>query len=253
MSSLIITEYLNASLLVWTSDVHNSCYTRCVKNELFHVMNRGDDKRTIVMDDKDRKRFVADLYAMNSSLPVGNMNYRFVKSMNIGRPYTDEIGARKLLVQIHAWCLMNNHYHLLLSEVQEDGISQYLKKLNMGYAKYFNERYKRSGALFQGKTKRVSIQSDAHYNWIAHYIHFNPLDYQAQCKQWRTQCLAKPAVALETLSKYRWSSWRDYIGEGDFPDIIKGSFIYEDRLSVAKESKRVLVAMSELPTELMLE
>lgn len=212
--------------------------------DLYHVFNRGVDKRTIVLDDQDRKRFVADLYTMNDSQSVGNLNYHFARSMDTGCPYSLE-RARKPLVQIHAWCLMNNHYHFLLSEVSEDGISRFLHKFNMGYAKYFNERYKRDGVLFQGRTKKKHVNNDAYFLWILHYIHFNPLDYRPSARAWRTQCPANPKQALAWLKEYRWSSFRDYVGVGDTKEIVVGSFLFEDRVEHIKEAKRYLSTLNE--------
>lgn len=212
--------------------------------ELYHVLNRGVDKRAIVMDDQDRFRFTANLYAMNDGYPVDNHNYHFARSMAVGQPYSID-HEQEPLVQIHAWCLMNNHYHLLISEVAEHGMSLFLKKLNGGYAQYFNERYDRSGALFQGKTKRVLISHEAHFLWILHYIHCNPLDYFKKAGDWRAQCLIKPERALAWLKRYRWSSYQDYGDEPNFPEIIQGSFMFEDRREHMRESKRYLRALGE--------
>ena len=62
--------------------------------------------------------------------------------------------------------MMKNHYHLLLSELVENGMSLFLRKLNVGYAKSFNEKYERVGTLFQGRTKKILIENDAHFNYI---------------------------------------------------------------------------------------
>lgn len=209
--------------------------------ELWHVMNRGVDRRNIVSDDRDRKRFVADLYAMNDTRPVDSLNYHFSKSLNTGRVYEPE-RDRDRLVTVHAWCLMDNHYHALISEEVEDGVSQFLKKLNMGYAKYFNTRYERAGALFQGKTKRVHVRTDAHFLWILHYIHFNPLDMKKETALWRSQCVSDPKGTLSWLESYRWSSFRDYSNLPGVPEILSGSFMYEDRERYMSEAKQILTS-----------
>jgi len=212
--------------------------------ELYHALNRGVDKRTIVLDDYDRRRFVADLYTMNDSQPVNNLNYHFAQAMAVGQPYL--LGReQKQLVHIHGWCLMNNHYHLLLSEQVEHGISLFLKKLNGGYAQYFNERHNRSGALFQGKTKKVLIERDAHFLWLLHYIHFNPLDYLPGAKQWRAQCLKDTKKALQWLAEYRWSSYQDYSGKPNFPEIVTNSFMFKHKKEYFKESERYLTELGE--------
>jgi putative transposase len=188
--------------------------------ELYHVLNRGVDKRDIFLDNRDRARFVHDLYEFNSHNPAGNA-YRRFPMMDVGRPSWEPTHrSPNRLVDIHGWVLMKNHYHLLLSECVEKGLSRFIQKLNGGYAKYFNERNKRQGALFQGKTKRIMIDSDGHFLHILHYIHLNPLDFTA-AKDWRARRIHGSAEALEYLQKYRWSSFSDYCGRKNFPSILQ--------------------------------
>ena len=140
--------------------------------ELYHVLNRGVDKREIFIDDGDRARFVHDLYEFNNTIPAPDA-YR-MQMWDFVSP-TLSTRQRSQLVDIHGWVLMRNHYHLLLSECIEGCLTQFIRKINIGYAKYFNERYGRSGALFQGRTKKILIASDAHFLYILHYIHLNPV------------------------------------------------------------------------------
>ena len=120
---------------------------------------------------------------------------------------------------------MPNHYHLLLSPVVENGISLFMKKLNGGYAKYFNEKYTRVGALWQGKYKSVAIETDRHFLYIPYYIHFNALDLYAP--EWRKQCVANPKKTEAFLKGYRWSSHPDYLGEKNFPSVTDRKFFLE--------------------------
>lgn len=178
--------------------------------DFMHLMGRGVEKRDIVLDDSDRLRFMHDLFAFNDLNPV----------QNYGEPIRrEERPKRSLLVYIHAFCLMQNHYHLLVSEAIENGISLFMQKLNMGYTKYFNERYERSGALWQGKYRKVSIARDAHFLYIPFYIHLNPLDYVMP--QWREGRVRNVQEALGHLSAYRWSSHLDYLGDKNFPSITR--------------------------------
>lgn len=193
--------------------------------ELWHVLNRGVDGRDIFQNDQDYLRFIHDLYEFNDTSPAGsNVGYRF-KSRDIVSPYINK--EREQIVDIHGWCLMKNHYHLLLSERIENGISLFLRKLNVGYAKSFNEKYGRVGTLFQGRTKKILIERDAHFNYILHYIHLNPLDYLAGAEKWRMRNKSGVADALKALShldSYRWSSYLDYVGKKNFPSILTTSF-----------------------------
>lgn len=186
--------------------------------ELYHVLNRGTDKRQIFLDDKDRARFVHDLYEFNDTAPAGNA-YKQFQRMDIASPSLSA-RPRERLVDIHGWVLMGNHYHLLLSARAQGGIIDFIRKLNIGYAKYFNERYKRSGTLFQGRTKKVLITKDAHFLHILHYIHLNPLDFRKESRDWRLRRIRGAANALQHLDEYRWSSYLDYCGTHNFPSIL---------------------------------
>lgn len=197
---------------------------------IYHVINRGVDKRTIILDDEDRFRFVHDLFEFNNTKPINNVTYFFNKnSKDIARPY---IGggegsreSRELLVEILAFCLMPNHYHLLLRPKFDDGLSFFMKRLNMGYAKYFNEKYERSGALFQGRFKAVPVTGEAHFIHLPYYIHFNPLDLATP--EWRERKLKNYAGAIKFLESYRWSSHLDYLGKKNFPSVTQREFLLE--------------------------
>lgn len=189
--------------------------------ELYHVLNRGVEKRDIFMEDGDRLRFVHNLYEFNTDRAANNTSWNIASH----GPINDLRGrysrrGRGQLVDIHGWCLMRNHYHLLVSERVEKGLSKFLMKLNVGYAKYFNEKYHRSGTLFQGRTKKVHVMTDPHFLYILHYIHLNPLDFLRSSKHWREQEIGGVRQALAHLDAYRWSSFRDYCGKKNFPSII---------------------------------
>lgn len=201
--------------------------------ELFHLLNRGVDKRIIVMDDSDRARFIHDLFAFNDSNIVLHISQSARKQEIL--PH-----QRKLLVHIHAFCLMDNHYHLLVSEAQENGISLFMQKLNMGYTKYFNERYARTGTLWQGKYKSIHIDRNAHYMYIPFYIHLNPLDYVNPA--WRLGKVKNVQECLRALRSYRWSSHLDYLGVKNFPSIIRRDLI-SDMLGTPKHYEKEIAEL----------
>lgn len=195
-----------------------------MENEFYHVLNRGVDKRTIFMDEEDHFRFIHDLYEFNDEQNTYTNNYLFhTKYLDIGCPNIKR--KRDKLVNIHAFAMMPNHYHLLLSPVAENGISRFMKKLNMGYAKYFNEKNKRVGALFQGKYKSVHVANERHFLYLPYYIHFNPLDLFTP--EWRKRNMPDQEKAAQFLNEYRWSSHLDYLGEKNFPSIIDRKFLLE--------------------------
>lgn len=195
-----------------------------ISMELYHVLNRGVDKREIFLDSQDYVRFVHNLYEFNDSKLIGGS--RRESMSDIVSPTSRPARTRERLVDVHGWVLMKNHYHLLLSERIEGGMSLFLRKLNVGYAKYFNEKYERDGTLFQGRTKKVLIEHDAQFLYILHYIHLNPLDYLELAREWRVRhkgSIADFKTAMQYLDTYRWSSYLDYAGTKNFPSVLTTS------------------------------
>ncbi len=194
----------------------------------YHILSRGVDKRKIFLDDEDYLRGIHDLFEFNDVEPDNNLTYFFGKYMDVRRPYIEikkEKRTRRLLVKIHAFCLMPNHYHLFLSAVVENGIPLFMKKFNGGYAKYFNEKYERKGTLFEGRYKRVIIKDEAHFIHLPYYIHLNSLDLIAL--EWRERRLSNFKKAMKFFNSYRWSSHLDYAGEKNFPSVTQRDFLLE--------------------------
>lgn len=184
------------------------------------MLNRGVDKRTIFTNKADYFRFIHNLFEFNDREPNVNTYRRFVQVPNIEqRPERKE---RKRLVDIHIFCLMPNHYHLLLSARIKNGIPRFMQKVNMGYTKYFNLKYERTGTLFEGGYKSVPIIDEAHFIHLPYYIHLNPLDFIAP--EWRLRKMKNSERALAYLEEYRWSSYLDYIGEKNFPSVTSRNF-----------------------------
>lgn len=194
---------------------------------LLHVLNRGVDKRKIFLDSSDYLRFIHNLFELNNSDNVFNTNYHHRVNNNFVYQckQTKKQEKRNLLVSIHAFCLMTNHYHLLISPLQDNGIPLFMKKINTAYANYFNIKRKRSGALFEGRYKRVLIKTEAHFIHLPYYIHLNPLDISFP--EWREKRIGNFKKAVEFLSAYRWSSHLDYLGKKNFPSVINKEFLLE--------------------------
>lgn len=225
--------------------------------ELWHALNRGVDGRDLFLDSQDYARFVHNLYEFNDRAPAdNNIGYHF-QSRDFVNPYI--VRERETLVDIHGWVLMKNHYHLLLSERVAGGITLFLRKLNVGYANYFNERRKRKGTLFQGRTKKILIDREAHFLYILHYLHLNPLDYLAGAEEWRVRSksgITSVKNAIAYLDSYRWSSYLDYAGTENFPSVLTTSLFKaagDDPIARMKEylddSERDVDAISKLTLE----
>lgn len=199
--------------------------------EIYHIYNRGVDKRAIFIDDSDRFRFLHDLFEFNDKNPAPNIYYKkpIVESYNYDVPHRKiyDVGHRKnrkinekpreLLVDILTFCLMDNHFHLLLKQKVDKGITTFMRKLGGGYTNYFNQKYKRSGCLFQGNFKTVHVNYESYWLHLFFYIHLNPLDFKFP--EWRTNELKNYQKALDFLKNYRWSSLLDYLGIKNFPSL----------------------------------
>jgi len=139
--------------------------------EFYHIFNRGVDKRKIFVSEDDLDRFLESMEEFNCVVPTGSILERRVE-YRIGRRTPNEKKGEKL-VDIICYCLNPNHFHFILVQRMDNGISEFMKRLSGGYAKYFNEKHKRNGALFQGKFKSVHIESNAQLIYVAGYVIFN--------------------------------------------------------------------------------
>lgn len=173
-----------------------------IEGEFYHVYNRGTDKRLLFRDDTDSQRFLKLLFLSNS---VESINVRNILRKN-NEPYTFERGTP--LVNIGAYCLMPNHFHMLLTPCVEDGITMFMQKLGTAYSMYFNKRYNRTGTLFEGPFKAKWADNDIYLKYLYAYIHLNPL------KLWgRVDVASEPNIeeTLDFLKSYTYSSLSDYL------------------------------------------
>jgi putative transposase len=132
------------------------------------------------------------------------------------------------LVNILVYCLMPNHFHLLLEQLDDNGITKFIQKMTTGYTMYFNNKYKRSGALFQGVFKRSHVKSDASLLEISKYIHLNPVKILGD-------------EGLKRLLEYPWSSFPDYVGERAGSLIIDNQSIILDQFDSPHHYKTFVV------------
>ncbi len=197
---------------------------KLVLDNIYHIYNRGVEKRHIFTDHNDYKRFILNLTLFNDQRPVLNLG-RFYKSEHMVNSFSQGNDRRKPLVDILAFCLMPNHYHLLLKPVVENGITEFMRKLGTGYVNYFNLKYGRVGTLFQGKFKSVLIGDESQFLYISHYIHLNPLDLITP--RWRENGIKDKKQAIKFLDDYQWSSYSDYRGSQFYPFILNKNTIVE--------------------------
>ena len=213
--------------------------------EIYHILSRGVDKRQIFMDNEDHFRFIHDLFEFNDENWVNNVYYKFHNKKDATIKNKRE--PRKLLVDIYAFCLMPNHYHILLKARKMGNITNFMRKLNIGYAKYFNNKYKRSGALFEGRYKFILVKDESHFLHLPYYIHLNPLDLKYP--EWRVRKLKNYKKAVEFLKSYRWSSHLDYLGEKNFPSVTNRDFLSDVFNGREEYKKSIYLWLKDLSLE----
>ncbi len=142
---------------------------------LYHLINRGNERRAIFSDDEDR--------------------FAFLKLLDQS---VDTYG-----VTLHCFVLMGNHWHLLV-KTPLGNLAEFMRHFNISYTSYFNRRHHRTGHLYQGRYKSVLVDADSYLSMVSRYIHLNPV---------RTEAMrAKPvAKRLAYLLTYRWSSLPGYL------------------------------------------
>ena len=195
-----------------------------VIGEIYHIYNSGIEQRNIFLDDDDRLRFIHDLFEFNDENPTINLAYHFgqKQSKEVGLPKIERV-PRKLLIDLLIFCLMPNHFHLMIKQQKEGGITAFMRKLGTGYTNYFNKKYNRVGHLLQGKYKIVHANQESHFIHLPYYIHLNPLD--ADFPEWRERKIKNYKKAMKFIENYRWSSFQDYIGIKNFPSVTQREFL----------------------------
>ncbi|MBU3925905.1 transposase, partial [Patescibacteria group bacterium] len=191
---------------------------------LYHVFNRGTEKRNIFINKKDYERFIVNLVLFNiEDQPLGNLCR-----------YNIETACKKIskkpLVKIHAFSILPNHFHFILEQIAENGIARFMHRLEMGYSRYFNILYSRSGNLFQGSYKMKHIDKDSYMLYLPLYIHLNPLDLLNSEKNWKEKGIKNKNKSINFIKNYPWSSLGEYLGAKNFPFISRDIFdsLYEN-------------------------
>lgn len=159
-----------------------------VNGEFYHIYNRGLDKQITFLNSRDYSFFIQSLFYYRISSPKPKFSlYRQSKMFNIDK--------NNKIVDIICYCLMPNHFHLLVKQLQDGGISEFMRKFIHSYTKYRNVKYKRQGAVFNGVFRAKRIVSDEQFIHVSRYIHLNP--YVSQL--------------TKDLTLYPWSSYNSYI------------------------------------------
>jgi len=198
-----------------------------INSEIYHIVNRAIEGKNLFRQIADYFRFIFCLYELNDRKLIKMRTQ--IDQHHKGRKYTGLTRAvsRKPLVEILAVCLMPNHYHLVVRQLVNNGISLFMKKLGDGYVGYFNEKYKRKGrgSIFQGHFKAVHIKTQEQFMNVICYVFTNPIGLLE--KTWKEEGVKDPQKAIKYIESYRWSSYPDCIGKKNFPSVTKREFLFE--------------------------
>ena len=179
-----------------------------VPGEFYHVYNRGTNKQIICHDQADYERVQALLFLCNDTQPVSVRNA--TKRSNGLYSYTRDTQ----IVSIGAYCLMSNHFHILLTPKVENGVSDFMRKVSTGYAMYYNKKYDRSGTLFEGDFKAKHVASDEYLKYLFSYIHLNPVRINTNTNNKKIpRSDLGTTRAYQNATAYTYSSFRDYVDE----------------------------------------
>ncbi|MFA4817625.1 MAG: transposase [Parcubacteria group bacterium] len=173
--------------------------TEFANDEYYHICNRGVDKREVFLDNFDYYRFLLSMQEFNRTDPIGSIfENSFRKDKKINSPVWGRVSVYKIekLVEVVAYCLNPNHYHFILKQLSDNGISKFMLKLGSGYSSYFNNKTKRSGSLFQGPFKAIHINSNEYLLHVSAYVNCNSEIHGAH-----------------KADNYKWCSFPEYIGE----------------------------------------
>ncbi len=160
---------------------------------VYHITSRGNEKKPVYQDDQDRENFLSTLGKVNE-------RYHWL---------------------CHAYCLMDNHFHLLI-ETPEGNLAMGMRQLNGVYTQAFNKRHRRSGHLFQGRYKAILIQKDSHLVEVCRYVVLNPVR----------------ACLVEDPGQWKWSSYRATAGQEKPAACLTNSWILEQFSDRKRKAER---------------
>jgi len=199
--------------------------------EFYHIYNRGVDKREIFLERYDLDRFFQSMEEFNTLEPIGII---YEKSFLNLSQFKD---SHEQLVRFICYCLNPNHYHFILQQVSDRGIEKFMHRLSGGYTRYFNEKYRRTGSLFQGAYKAVHIDSNEYFLHLSAYVNLNNYAHQ----------LGSSATK---------SSWVEYIGTDNANTFCSKKIILDqfqnpkEYEEFAKESLKNILEKKRMATEL---
>ena len=198
------------------------------ENSYYHVFNRGVEKRDIFLEEEDYTTLQSYLFKYLQPIEKVAEKYPDTPVRLYGKNLSEE-------VELVAYCLMPNHFHLLLKQNTKDGVSKLLKQLTNAYTLYFNQKNDRVRGLMQGRFRAAGINNEGLFIHLVRYIHLNPIS----------------SGLTQDLNSYHWSSYGDYLGQpaelpsskskilSYFPSVGAFKGFHEDQIDYAKDLEKI--------------
>jgi len=198
------------------------------EDSYYHVFNRGVEKRNIFLDEEDYTTLQSYLFKYLQPIEKVAEKYPDTPVRLYGKNLSEE-------VELVAYCLMPNHFHLLLKQNTKDGVSKLLKRVTNAYTLYFNQKNDRIGGLMQGRFRAAGIDNESLFIHLVRYIHLNPV----------------VSGLTQDLTSYRRSSYGDYLGQpaelpsskskvlSYFPSVGAFKGFHEDQIDYAKDLEKI--------------
>ena len=174
--------------------------------EWYHCYTRSIDKKRVFKDANDYSRFLESLYLCN-----GSRNILRGALYHPSREHIFGLKRSEPLVAIGAYCLMPNHFHLLLRQIVDKGISTFMQKMGTSFAMYYNRKYDHVGNVFIKPFRAKHIGQDDYFQRVVQYIHLNPVEIFEP--KWKEGIVGNMNKLSRQLEGYRYSSLVDYVGE----------------------------------------
>lgn len=197
-----------------------------VNDEIYHIVLRSVGDTTVFDDEKDFFRGIFSIYELNNKNSVNiweRRRERAIEKKKLG-PTSLTLQERNMFVEIFVFSFMPNHLHLILKQLRDNGISQFMQKVGTGYASYFNRKYNRKGHLFS-KFYAVHIEDDNQLKNAFAYVHTNLISLIEP--GWKEKGIKNPKRAKRFLENNKRHSYPDYLGKKNFPSVTERNFLLE--------------------------
>lgn len=215
-------------------------YENFAENEYYHVFGRGVNKENIFIDNKDRARFIFLITHFQSPLKIYNISWCTDIFLKKGSFSTKEDRLKNILkkrnVELVAFALMSNHFHMLVRNLEDKILSVYMHRVLTAYSKYFNAKYNKKGHVFEGPYGAVHIKNNNQLLHLSAYIHKNP----KEIGEWKN-----------TYEKYPWSSYQDYISLNRWGNFISTDIVLKQFKNQSQYKDFVFTSTAKDPSVLL--